>query len=89
METKIKRHKGELGAMAPSKYGLICPSSTDLGHKVRVRLVFTVSSLLVDFHVIVAFPYVKEGRSQGGGRKPSRESSGVLRSRVGSHGAWS
>jgi len=81
----MERHRGELGAMAPTKYGLTRPSSTDPWHKARVQLVFNVSSLLAAFHAIVAFPSVKEGRSQGGGRKPSRESSGVLRSIVGSH----
>jgi hypothetical protein len=75
----MERHIGELGAMAPTRYGLTGPSITDPGQKARMRLVFSVSSLLPDFHVIMAFPYVKEGRSQGGGRKPSRESSGVLR----------
>jgi hypothetical protein len=53
-----------------------------------VRLDFTARVLLTDIHVTVALPSVKEGRSQGGGRKPSRESSGVLRMRAESHGAW-
>ena len=74
--------------MAPIIYGFTSPSSTDPGQKARVRLVFTVRSLLADFYVIVAFPSVKEGRSQGMGRKPSRESFRVLRRRAGSHGAW-
>ena len=88
METRMERQRGELGVMAPTRYGLTCPFSADLGQKAKVRLAFKLSSLLADFHVMVAFPFVKEGRSQGEGRKPSRESSGVLRSRAGSHGAW-
>ena len=84
----MERHNSELGAIAPTRYGLTCPSNTDLGQEARERLVFSVSSLLADFHVIVVFLSVKEKRSQGRGRKPSRESSGVLRSRAGSHGAW-
>jgi hypothetical protein len=59
----MERHMGELGAMAPTRYGLTCPSRTDPEQKARVRLVFIVSSLLADLRVIVAFPYVKEGRS--------------------------
>jgi hypothetical protein len=87
METRMERQRGELGVMVPTKYGLTCPFNTDPRQKAKVRLAFRVSTLLVDFHVMVAFPCVKEGRSQGRGRKPSRESSGNLRSRAGSHGA--
>ena len=76
-----------MGAILPTRYGLTTPSITDPGQKARVRLVLTVRSLDADFHVTVAFPFVKDGRSQGG-RKPSRVSSGVLRKRAESHGAW-
>ena len=86
MEDRMERQRGELGVVAPTKYGLTCPFNTDIGQKAKVRLAFRVSSLMADFRVIVAFPYVKEGRSQRGGRKPSRDSSGVLRSRAESHG---
>jgi len=74
--------------MVPTRYGLTTPSITDPEQEVRVRLVFTVRSLDADFHVNMAFPFVKEGRSQGGGRKLSRGSPGVLRRRAESHGAW-
>jgi len=43
--------------------GLRWPCNTDPGQKAKVRLVSTVSSLLADFHVILAFPSMKEGRS--------------------------
>ena len=66
----MKRHRGEMGAMAPTRYGLTYPSSTDPWQKTRVRLAFTMRSLPADFHVIVAFPSVKEGRGQGGGVSP-------------------
>ena len=72
MEIRIERQIDGLGAMAPTRYGLTSPSSTDQGQKAKVRLVFTVRSLLADFHVTVEFLSLKEGRSQGGGRKPSR-----------------
>ena len=88
MEIRIERQRDELGAMAPNTYGLTSPSNTDLGQKARVRLVFAVRSLLADFHATMSFPFVKKGMSQGGGRKPSRVSSGILRRRARSHGAW-
>jgi len=88
MEIIMERQREELGAMAPTRYGLTSPSNTDPGQKPMVRLVFTITSFLADFHVTVAFSYVEEGRSQGGGRKPSRVSSRVLRKRAWSHGAW-
>ena len=88
MEIRFDRQRHELGAMAPTRYGLTLPSETDPGQNVRVRLVLTVRSLLADFHVIVASPFVSEGRIQGRGWKPSRPFFGVLRRRGGSHGAW-
>ena len=88
MEIKIKRQRQELGAMAPTRYGLTSPSRTDPGQNVRVRLGFPVSSLLADFHVIVASPSEKEGVNQGRERKLSRSSSRVLRMKAGKHGAW-
>ena len=60
-ENRMERQRGELGAMAPTMYGLTSPSSTDLGQKARVLLVFTVKSLLAAFYVMVSFSYVKEG----------------------------
>ena len=88
MEIRIDRHRHELGAMAPTRYGLTSPSITNPGQNARVRLVLTVKSLLANFHVIVASPAVNEGRIQGRGRKPSKTSVGVLRRRAGNHGAW-
>ncbi len=84
----MEQQRAEFGAMVPTRYGLTTPSSTDPGEKAMVRLVSTVRSFDEDFHVIVAFPSMKEGRSQGGGRKPSRVSSGDLRRRAESHRAW-
>ena len=88
MEITIERQSAELRTMAPTRYGLTTPSNTDLGQKVGVQMVFAVRSFDDDFQVSVAFPCVKAWRSQGRGRKPSRVSSGVLRRRVESHGAW-
>ena len=62
MEIRIDRQRHELRAMAPTRCGLTSPSITDPGKNAMVRLIFTVRSLLVDFHVIVASPSVNEGR---------------------------
>ena len=88
IETRMERQRAELGAIVPTRQSLTTPSSTDPGKKARVRFFFTTRSLDADFHDVVAFSFVREGRSRGGGRKPSKVSSGVLRMRAASQGAW-
>ena len=88
IERRIVRHRGELGAIAPTRKGFTSPPRTEPGQNARVRLCLIVMVLFAETHLISATLSVRGGRSQGSGRWPPWSSPGVLRRRAWSHGAW-